>query len=90
MALTIVLVLTNYIVELQMIRSQSVFTITCPNRYLIYSVNVKTLLIDRLNNAAAGGVKVPVPAQHEGKPEHANATTAAGISHIFYPIIISC
>ena len=74
-----------------MIRSQSVFTITCPNRYLIYSVNVKTLLIDRLHNAAAGGVKVPVPAQHEGKPEHANATTAAGISHSFlhrYDIVL--
>ena len=49
---------------------------------------VKTLLIDRLHNTAAGGVQVSVPAQHEGQPEHA---TAAGISHTFlhhYDIVL--
>ena len=49
---------------------------------------VKTLLIDRLHNTAAGGVQVPVPAQHEGQPGHA---AAAGISHTFlhhYDIVL--
>ena len=52
---------------------------------------VKTLLIDRLHNTAAGGVQVPVPAQHEGQPGHATAAGNAGISHTFlhlYDIVL--
>ena len=44
---------------------------------------VKTLLIDRLHNTAAGGVQVPVPAQHE---RQRGPASVPGIARTFTPL----